>query len=326
MIFDFDLVKIGVFVVDMVFFCVLCATLPLMVEFCLMTSKICYNDLFYQTNITMKFIKTALFIATLSALVGCNQDSNAKIKSDNNPQSSSDKAPLHNSTAQNSDPNHQPDIAKALQDNLNKSGIDVHVTSVVPTQMPQMYWATIDGASPVFVDKTGSYIIDGTIVELGGERPVDIAVKIRSAAAKTALTRVDGSQMIVFPAKGETKAAIYAFTDPTCGYCQKLHEEISDINAGGIEVRYLAWPRGDKPLPLAEAIWCSKDRKDALGRAKKGENIDAPACDNPVKTHVALGYSLGVTGTPAIFAENGVQLGGYLPSAELVKSAIANKN
>lgn len=32
MIFDFDLVKIGGFVFDMVFFCVLCATLPLMVD------------------------------------------------------------------------------------------------------------------------------------------------------------------------------------------------------------------------------------------------------------------------------------------------------
>lgn len=289
-----------------------------------MTSKICYNDPFYHTNITMKFIKIALSIATLSALLGCQQNENTP--QTDKTKSTTTQSTLSNTPAQNSDPNHQPDIAKALQDNLNKSGIDVHVTSVVPTQMPQMYWATIDGASPVFVDKTGSYIIDGTIVELGGERPVDIAVKIRSTAAKTALTNVDDSQMIIFPAKGETKAVIYAFTDPTCGYCQKLHEEISNINAGGIEVRYLAWPRGDKPLPLAEAIWCSPDRKDALTRAKKGENINAPACDNPVKTHVALGYSLGVTGTPAIFAENGVQLGGYLPSNELIKSAIANKN
>ena len=273
----------------------------------------------------MKFIKTALLIATLSALVGCKQDNpNSTPKTDN--ADTSQKSTLSNTPAQSSDPNHQPDIAKALQDNLNKSGIDVHVTSVVPTQMPQMYWATIDGASPVFVDKTGSYIVDGTIVELGGERPVDITLKIRSAAAKTALSNADKSQMIIFPAKGKTKASIYAFTDPTCGYCQKLHEEINSINAGGIEVRYLAWPRGDKPLPLAEAIWCSSDKQDALTRAKKGENITASACNNPVKNHVALGYSLGVTGTPAIFAENGVQLGGYLPSDELIKSAVINKN
>lgn len=132
--------------------------------------------------------------------------------------------------------------------------------------------------------------------------------------------------MIVFPAKGETKAAIYVFSDPTCHYCQKLHAEIDQTNAKGIEVRYLAWPRGEQMLALSEAVWCSKDRKDAITRAKKGENITADTCANPVKEHVALGYSLGVSGTPAIFAENGTQLGGYLPSDELAKSAIANKN
>lgn len=280
-------------------------------------------------NPTMKFIKTALFIATLSVLVGCNQD---KAKTDEQKSDTTQstetttKTELSNTPAQSSDPNHKADIAKALQDNLNKSGIDVHVTSVVPTDMPDMYWASIEGASPVFVDKTGTYIIDGTVVQLGGERPVDITNKIRANTAKSALASVDTKHMIIFPAKGETKASIYVFSDPTCHYCQKLHSEIEETTTAGIEVRYLAWPRGDKPLPLVEAVWCSSDKKDALTRAKHGEDITAPACDNPVKDHIALGYSLGVTGTPAIFAENGTQLGGYLPSAELAKSAIANKN
>lgn len=271
----------------------------------------------------MKFLKISLLLATLSALSACNQDSNAKPADSAKPAESSTKK-LDNHPAQNSDPNHQADIAQALQDNLNKSGIDVHVTSVVATQMPELYWANIDGASPVFVDKTGKYIIDGTVVELGGEKPVDISVKIRSASAQKALSAVDKSTMISYEAK-DTKASIYVFSDPTCHYCQKLHSEINDITNGGVTVHYLAWPRGDKPLPLSEAVWCSDDKKDAITRAKKGENITSPACNSPVKNHVALGYSLGVTGTPAIFAENGVQLGGYLPASELVKSAIANK-
>ncbi|MDO4895973.1 MAG: DsbC family protein [Moraxella sp.] len=271
----------------------------------------------------MKFLKTTLLIATLSALSACNQSTPAD-HADKSTTAQNTKAPLDNHPAQNSDPNHQADIAKALQDNLNASGIDVHVTSVVPTQMPDIYWASVDGASPVFVDKTGKYIVDGTIVELGGERPVDITVKIRSTAAQKALSAVDKATMITFPAKDE-KTSIYVFSDPTCHYCQKLHDEINDINAGGITVHYLAWPRGDRPLPLAEAVWCSDDKKDAITRAKKGENITTPACTNPVKDHVTLGYSLGITGTPAIFGENGVQLGGYLPAPELIKSAITNK-
>lgn len=284
-------------------------------------------------KIDFSTLKASAMTAALSMLLlaGCNQGSNAKTaeKADNTSnttQNTGDKTTLHNTAAKSSNPNHNATVAEALQANLNKAGIDVHVTSVIPSGMPDMFWVTLDGAQPIFTDKTGTYLFQGAMVELGGDKPVDISAKLQSTGAKTALSALDKKDMIVFNAKGTTKAAIYVFSDPTCHYCQKLHEEIEETTAQGVEVRYLAWPRGQEILPLAEAIWCSKDRKDALTRAKKGEKITADSCDNPVKEHIALGYSLGVSGTPAIFAENGTQLGGYLPSNELVKSAIANKH
>lgn len=284
-------------------------------------------------KIDFSTLKASAMTAALSMLLlaGCNQGSNAKTaeKADNTSnttQGTGDKTTLHNTAAKSSNPNHNATVAEALQANLNKAGIDVHVTSVIPSGMPDMFWVTLDGAQPIFTDKTGTYLFQGAMVELGGDKPVDISAKLQSTGAKTALSALDKKDMIVFNAKGTTKAAIYVFSDPTCHYCQKLHEEIEETTAQGVEVRYLAWPRGQEILPLAEAIWCSKDRKDALTRAKKGEKITADSCDNPVKEHIALGYSLGVSGTPAIFAENGTQLGGYLPSNELVKSAIANKH
>lgn len=272
-------------------------------------------------------IKTTLFISVLSAvLTGCNQNSNAK-STDTTPKSTPAETTksLNNHPAESSNPNHQADIAKALQDNLNKSGVDVHVTSVVPTDVPQMYWATLDKAQPVFVDKTGQYLFQGDIVQVGGNTPINIGAKMQSVGAKTTLSAVDKSEMIIFPAKGAAKSHIYVFSDPTCHYCQKLHSEIDQINSQGIEVRYLAWPRGEQLRALSEAVWCSADRRDAITRAKKGEHITAPACDNPVEKHMMIGHSLGVSGTPAVFAENGMQIGGYLPADELVKVAMSNK-
>jgi hypothetical protein len=32
---------------------------------------------------------------------------------------------------------------------------------------------------------------------------------------------------------------VYVFTDASCPYCHKLHEHIPEINAKGIEVRYM---------------------------------------------------------------------------------------
>lgn len=274
----------------------------------------------------MQFLKNTLTLSLISVvlLAGCNQNSNAK-SAQTDKTSPSEKSTLHNSAAQSSDPNNNAEVANALQANLNASGVDIHVLSAVPSGVPDLFWVTLNGSESVFTDKTGKYIFQGSVVELGGEKPVDISAKLHSKNAKQALQNVDKSTMIIFPAQGTTKAAIYVFSDPTCHYCQKLHSEIDQTTKAGIEVRYLAWPRGEQMLPLTEAIWCSKDRNDAMTRAKKGEKITADACTNPIKEHLALGYSLGVSGTPAIFAENGVQLGGYLPSAELAKMAIANK-
>ncbi|MBX4378204.1 thioredoxin fold domain-containing protein [Mycobacterium tuberculosis] len=45
--------------------------------------------------------------------------------------------------------------------------------------------------------------------------------------------------------------------------------------------------------------------------------MPARNCTNPVAMQYALGQQLGVNGTPAIFAPDGTQLGGYLPPAQL---------
>ena len=142
--------------------------------------------------------------------------------------------------------------------------------------------------------------------------------------AQEALKAVDKKEMIIYPAKGETKSVIYAFTDADCGYCRKLHEEMDDINARGIEVRYLAWPRSQESVPKMEAIWCSQDRNAAMNQAKMGADVQAPSCANPVQEHMALGARLGVRGTPAVFTETGEQVGGYLPAAQLAEAVGAN--
>jgi len=114
------------------------------------------------------------------------------------------------------------------------------------------------------------------------------------------------------------------FTDVDCGYCRKLHSQMSELNELGIRVRYLAYPRSGPDTPSwekAEAVWCAKDRKDAITRAKKGEKIerDAACKDTPVAADYELGEEMGVRGTPAIITETGEYLGGYLPPPQLAK-------
>lgn len=211
-------------------------------------------------------------------------------------------------------------VVKALQANLNASGIEEKIISAVPTDMDGIYWVTAEGLPAFFTDKSGKHIIQGQIVAVGDAAPVDISAALVAGTAQEALKAVDKSEMVIYPAKGETKAVVYAFTDADCGYCRKLHSEMDDINARGIEVRYLAWPRSQESVPKMEAIWCSEDRHAAMNQAKIGADIQGPSCSNPVQEHMALGARLGVRGTPAIFTEAGEQVGGYLPAAELAQA------
>ena len=216
-------------------------------------------------------------------------------------------------------------VVKALQANLSASGIEETITSAVATDMEGIYWVSANGLPSFFTDKAGKHIIQGQIITVGGAAPVDISANLVAKSAKSALVAVDKKDMVIFPATGQTKSAIYVFTDADCGYCRKLHEEIADINARGIEVRYLAWPRSQESVPKMEAIWCSQDRNAAMNQGKMGAEVQAPSCANPVQQQMALGASLGVRGTPAIFTEAGYQVGGYLPAAELEQAINANQ-
>ncbi|WP_296244117.1 MULTISPECIES: DsbC family protein [unclassified Psychrobacter] len=224
------------------------------------------------------------------------------------------------STAQVAD--NDATVVKALQANLKASGIEEEIISAVPTDMDDIYWVTASGLPSFFTDKSGKHIIQGQIIAVGQDAPVDISGALVAKTAQDALKAVDKKDMVIYPAKGATKSVVYAFTDADCPYCTKLHEEMGDINARGIEVRYLAWPRSEGSIPKMEAIWCSEDRKAAMDQAKMGANVQAPSCNSPVKEQIELGMSLGVRGTPAIFTESGQQIGGYLPAAQLAQTAI----
>lgn len=216
--------------------------------------------------------------------------------------------------------NNDANVVSALQSNLKASGIDETIISAVPTDIPDMYWVTADGLPSFFTDAKGQFIIQGQIVQVGGDEPVDISAQLSARSAKEKLAALDKKDMVIFPAKGETKGVVYAFTDADCGYCRKLHQEIDQTNDLGIEVRYLAWPRSDETIPKMEAIWCSEDRQAAMTQAKAGADIAAPNCQNPVLEELQLGMTLGVRGTPAIFNENGQNIGGYLPPKQIAEA------
>lgn len=266
-----------------------------------------------KTSFTTRLITSVIAVAGIVGLAGCD---NAQSRTPANSESqkleaTSSSAPVAKNESQ---------LQQMLAANLAKSGITAKITSVTATSMPNIYWVKAEGLPAFFTDATGQYVVQGDIIKVGGAKPEHISANLQAQDAKASLASIDKKDMIIFPAKGQMKAAIYVFTDADCGYCRKLHSEINEINALGIEVRYLPWPRSEQTTPIMEKIWCSSDRKKALTDAKLGMPINAPTCSNPVRKIYELGANLGINGTPAVFDTEGHQYGGYLPPAELAQA------
>ena len=216
-----------------------------------------------------------------------------------------------------------------LESSLARINPDMKAVNIETTPMFGIYDVLLNTGDRLYMSADGDFFFAGTMYQNRyGEGLVNLteqgAIKSRLAAMQTP----QAQQTWVFPAVGEKKATISVFTDVDCYYCQKLHLEIADINALGIEVRYLAFPRAGLGSPSYQVLvdaWCAEYTNEYLTEAKqRSHNKQArqkspKACENPVMAHYNLGQEIGVNGTPAIVFESGELLPGYLPANELAK-------
>jgi len=188
---------------------------------------------------------------------------------------------------------------------------------VTESPIPGVYEVVV-GGQIVYITGDKRYLIKGEIVDLSTNQSV--TESRRSSVRLQQMAQVKESEMIIFEPENP-KHTITVFTDIDCGYCRKLHQEMDQMQALGIRVRYMFYPRmgpGSEGWAKAEAVWCSDDRQQALTDAKQGKKIDAPSCGaTPVAAEYEMGNRIGVRGTPAIMTEDGSLLPGYVPAAEL---------
>lgn len=166
-----------------------------------------------------------------------------------------------------------------------------------------------------YVSEDGKHLIQGPLYDVSGKMPVNVT----NAILKGKMDALQ-DQMIVYKAAQE-KHVITVFTDITCGYCHKLHEQMKDYNALGITVRYLAFPRqglNSQAEKDMQSIWCTANRNKAFDDALKGEEISPATCKTNIAAHYQLGVQFGVQGTPAIVLENGMVVPGYQGPKEML--------
>ncbi len=189
---------------------------------------------------------------------------------------------------------------------------------IVPSPVPGVYRMQVQG-NYAFAYVQGDYVLLGDLYNTKDQ--VNIGDQAASAQMAEQLKDVPTDKMIVYGPK-DPKRYITVFTDIDCGYCRKLHNEIGDLTAAGIQVRYLAFPRagvGSDSHKKYVSVWCNADQQTALTAAKSGKPVASASCANPVEETYKLGVQVGVRGTPTIVFDDGTVRPGYVPSAELIK-------
>ncbi|WNW13801.1 thioredoxin fold domain-containing protein [Pseudomonas sp. DTU_2021_1001937_2_SI_NGA_ILE_001] len=217
---------------------------------------------------------------------------------------------------------------QAIRKTLDSLDLELPVESIASSPFNGLYEVKLKGGRVLYASADGQFVVQGYLFQIQDGKPVNLTEKTERKAIAQTINGIPTTEMVIYPAVGEAKSHITVFTDTTCPYCHKLHEEVGQLNKLGVEVRYVAFPRqglgspGDQQL---QAVWCSKDRKSAMDQMVEGKNIKAPKCDNPVRKQFEIGQSIGVNGTPAIVLADGQVIPGYQPAAQVAKLALGAK-
>lgn len=214
------------------------------------------------------------------------------------------------------------EINPQMTDLLKSRLGDVEIGKPVATPVDGIY-QTQFGSKFAYLTGDGRYVLIGDMIDL--ESQANLTEVARQGIAQKALTSMPASELAVFPAADETKAVLNVFTDTSCPYCKKIHEEVPELQKAGIEVRYFPFPRGGKRGPGYQDlknVWCTEDRAKGMDIAKeitKGELSDGTCAEaNLVDKGYELGNKVGVTGTPALFTADGRKFDGYVPYKKLI--------
>jgi len=193
------------------------------------------------------------------------------------------------------------------------------VESVKTMPMGNFFEVKLSGEI-VYVTKDGRYLFQGELLDL--VKKTNLTQTARAQTRKEEFQKLDQNSLISFGRKNINDTGnIYVYTDIDCGYCRKFHLEVPALNGAGITVHYLAYPRaGLKSDSYYKAVnvWCAANKEKALSKAKAGEKIATRKCASPVADHFALGQSMKLAGTPAVYSSDGTYLGAYTPAEQLI--------
>ncbi|MBT7236581.1 MAG: DsbC family protein [Gammaproteobacteria bacterium] len=227
--------------------------------------------------------KIFLIIFIMTTIISCSQTNNSKVD------------------AQKAMEEKYPNIKIDSIEKVNNSFFEIAIQD-------QLYYLTSDF----------KHLIVGNVIDF--ETGSNLTENKMKRERIKYLSKINDKNVITYK-PDSTKYILTIFTDTSCPYCQKLHNEVDDLLMNDVEVRYVLFSRNgndDDAYADMVSIWCSKDQKDALNRAFDNDFVKNQSCQNPISDNYSIARDLKVNGTPMIFMENGLVIPGYVTTDKIM--------
>jgi thiol:disulfide interchange protein DsbC len=192
------------------------------------------------------------------------------------------------------------------------------VDAVNPTPVKGIYEVVMGKRQIIYTDAKGEYAFVGEMVDVAKKE--SLTEKRIAELMSTDFSKLPLADAVkVVRGDGSRKLAI--FTDPDCPFCKRLEQQsLAGIDNVTIYNFLMPLPQlHPDAARKSQALWCAEDQS-AAWRAwffdgkladNKGE------CPNPVQRNMALGESLGISGTPALIFADGQIVSGAIPKEQI---------
>jgi thiol:disulfide interchange protein DsbC len=196
------------------------------------------------------------------------------------------------------------------------------IDEVTKTPIPGL-WEVRIGHDLLYTDEQGNHVIQGTLFDTRAKvNLTDQRLDKLTAIEFDKLPFKDA--MVVKQGSGARKMAV--FVDPNCGYCKRFERDLVAIK--DVTIYTFMMPiLGPDSTAKSRDIWCAKEPMrawrdwmlDGVVPPKAGAKCDTGA----IERNLAFSRSNRITGTPAVFFEDGTRKPGAIPGAEVERLLVA---
>ncbi|MEO8155343.1 MAG: DsbC family protein [Rhizobacter sp.] len=196
------------------------------------------------------------------------------------------------------------------------------IDEVSKTPLPGIYELRL-GTQIFYVDETGSYVIEGNLIDS----------RTRASLTEARINKLTAVDFSLLPLKdamvwknGTGARRLAVFADPNCGYCKRFEQDLQKIKNVTVYTFLIPILGGDSPQK-SEAIWCAKEPAKAwLSWMLEGKMPprNMGACNTPMERNLEFARKYRINGTPALFFVDGTRVPGVLPADKLEQMLVAS--